>query len=120
MAIHPQIRWILAWQLGFTLIVAVLAAVGAGRHAFLSALFGGGIAVIANFSYAWQSSRPQMQEGAKKIFRAQLRAEVLKFAATVLLFALVFEKYHQVSGLPLFVAYMSTYAVFWLALLRKD
>ena len=119
-AIPAQIRWILAWQLGITLIFAVLAGLGEGKHAFLSALLGGGIALVANFAYAWQSTRRKVQDGAKKVYRAQMWAEVLKFAVTVILFTLIFSKYRQVSGLPLFIAYLSTYAVFWLALLRKD
>ena len=118
--IPPQIRWILAWQLGFTLIFAFLAGLGEGKHAFWSALMGGGIALVANFAYAWLSTRRKVQEGAKKVYRAQMWAEVLKFAVTVILFTLVFSKYRQVSGLPLFIAYLSTYAVFWLALLRKE
>lgn len=120
MIISNQIRWILGWQLGFTLIFAILAGLGEGTHAFLSALFGGGIAVLANAGYAWQSMRRSVEEGVKKVYRAQLLAEMLKCALTVILFTLVFVKYRQVSGLPLFIAYLSTYAVFWLALLRKE
>ncbi len=111
--------WILGWQAVFTLLFSAVAGAVEGQHALLSVLAGGGIAVLANTAYAWQSTRYTLDGNTKKIYRAQLWAEVLKFAITVILFGLVFVCYREVLGLPLFIAYLSTYAVFWLALLRK-
>ena len=119
MAIPKTMLWIVGWQAAFTLLFAAVAGAVEGRHALLSVLFGGGIAVLANTAYAWRSTRCILDESSKKIYRAQLWAEVLKFTITVILFGLVFARYREVLGLPLFIAYLSTYAVFWLALLRK-
>lgn len=119
MNVRRQMLWILGWQLGFTLIFSGLAGLLGGKHALFSAFFGGGIAVCANAGYVWQSTRKTLKDGVKKVYRAQVLAEMLKCSLIVILFTMVFTKYREVSGLPLFIVYLSTSTVFWLALLRK-
>jgi F0F1-type ATP synthase assembly protein I len=46
--------------------------------------------------------------------------EGYKFAVTLLLFAVVFKSYAQLAALPLFMAYMATVVVYWMALLRQQ
>lgn len=88
----------------------------------MSALLGGGIGVASAFAYVWRAMRTP-RGGAEsdpyRIYRAQVAGEGFKFAATLLLFALVFIGYKNVAALPLFLAYASTIVVYWLALLKQ-
>jgi ATP synthase protein I len=43
----------------------------------------------------------------------------LKYALTFAGFALVFWGYKEVSALPLFLGYASTFVIFWVALLKQ-
>ena len=119
---HPQIRWVLTRQIATTLVVAVAFGVMLGLHAGVSALFGGGIGVASGYAYVWRAMRATRRgQGSdpNKVFRAQAAGESFKFAATLLLFAVVFKFYGNVAVLPLFLAYVATLVVYWAALLRQ-
>lgn len=115
---HPQVRWILSGQLLATLVVAALAALVGGSNAAFSALLGGGIAVLAGAAYVWRAMR-QCDGEPGKLYRAQLLGEGYKFAVTFGLFALVFTGLRNVAALPLFLAYILTFGVYWVALLKQ-
>ncbi len=118
---HPQVRWLLRCQFGVTLAAALVAGLALGVDAAISAGLGGGIAIASALAYAWRALRPTgtAAADAKKAFNAQLAGEGYKFAATLLLFALVFKSYAQLVALPLFLAYVATIVVYWMALLRQ-
>jgi F0F1-type ATP synthase assembly protein I len=120
-AVHPQVRWVLSSQLAVTLIATLLALVLQGVDAGISAMLGGGIAVVSGFVYVWRAMRGAEISAldAKKAFQAQVAGEGYKFAVTFLLFALVFKSYGQLAALPLFLAYAATIVVYWIALLRR-
>ena len=115
---HPQVRWVLKYQLFATLAAALLAGVAQGLHAAISAALGGGIGVVSAFVYAWRALR-EKEIRPKKVFNAQVLGEGYKFAVTILLFALVFKRYEQLAALPLFMAYAATIVVYWFALLKQ-
>ncbi|WP_300452032.1 ATP synthase subunit I [Accumulibacter sp.] len=119
---HPQVRWVLRRQLGVTLAVALVAGLVLGVNAAVSALLGGGIAMASALAYAWRALRQPSTAAAdaKKAFNAQVAGEAYKFAVTLLLFALVFKSYAQLAALPLFLAYVATVVVYWMALLRQQ
>jgi ATP synthase protein I len=116
--VRPQVRWILSCQLLATLLVAVLAGFADGSNAAVSALLGGGIAVLAGAAYVWRAMRHSEGEPGK-LYRAQMLGEGYKFAVTFGLFALVFTGLRNVSALPLFLAYILTFGVYWIALLKR-
>lgn len=116
--VRPQVRWILSRQLLATATVAVLAGIAGGGTAAVSALLGGGIAVLAGAAYVWRAMR-QSEGEPGTLYRAQMLGEGYKFAVTIGLFALVFTGLRNVSALPLFLAYILTFGVYWVALLKR-
>jgi ATP synthase protein I len=122
LAVHPQVRWVLRSQLGVTLAAALIAALALGFDAAISALLGGGIAMASALAYVWRALRESRMAGpdAKRAFNAQVAGEGYKFAVTLLLFALVFKSYAQLVALPLFLTYVATVVVYWMALLRQQ
>lgn len=120
---HPQVRWIIGWQAITALLIATFAAVQGGTNAALSALAGGGIGVVANLLYVFRAMRLSVDETGKanpmQAYRGQAAGEAYKFAATLGGFALVFVSYKSVEPIPLFVAYASTFVIYWLALARR-
>lgn len=121
-SLHPQIRWILGRQAGLAAALAAGAWVLAGGNAAVSALAGGACGVLANLAYAWRAARNVLLAGAGapvSAFRAQMAGEAYKFATTLALFALIFVFYKKVAPLPLFLGYMSTFAIYWVALVKQ-
>lgn len=116
--VHPQVRWILSRQLLATAGIAALAGLAGGAGAALAALVGGGIGVLAGVAYVWRAIR-QCDGEPGKLYRAQMLGEGYKFAVTLGLFVLVFVNWRNVPALPLFLAYILTFGVYWAALLKK-
>lgn len=116
--VRPQVRWILSRQILVTACVAAIAGIAGGSNAAVSALLGGGIAVAAGSAYVWRAMRHSDGE-SEKLYRAQMLGEGYKFAVTFGLFALVFSGLRNVAALPLFVAYILTFGVYWIALLKQ-
>lgn len=118
---HPQVRWLLRCQVVVTLVAALVAGLALGFDAAVSAVLGGGIAIASALAYAWRALRPSgtAAADAKRAFNAQVAGEGYKFAVTLALFALVFTSYAKLAALPLFLAYVATIVVYWMALLRQ-
>ena len=120
---HPQVRWIIGWQVALALFLASVAAVWWGANAVLSAVAGGSIGVVANLLYVWRAMRLSVNDPDKpdpmRAYRGQAAGEAIKFAATLGGFALVFVTYKDVAPLPLFAGYASTFVICWLALIRR-
>lgn len=119
--LHPQIRWILSRQAGLAVVLAAGAWALADGNAAVSAFAGGMCGVLANLAYAWRADntvRIVGVEAPENALRAQVAGEASKFAATIALFSLIFVFYEKVAPLPLFLGYISTYAIFWVALVK--
>jgi len=113
-----QVRWVLGWQLMLGVVTAAVSGLVDGWTAAVSALLGGGIGVLAGAAYVWRALRHS--EGvAGELYRAQVLGEGYKFAVTLALFMMVFLGWRNVSALPLFLAYILTFGVYWVALLKK-
>jgi ATP synthase protein I len=122
--LHPQVRWVIGWQVVLTVVVAAVVAVWSGTNAALSALVGGGIGVVANLLYVWRAMhRPVRDESEKsdpaRAYRNQAAGEAYKLAATLGGFALVIVSYKDIAPIPMFVGYASTFVIYWLALARR-
>ena len=117
---HPIVRWVLIWQAVVTGLVALLSVlIGKEMHAGMSALCGGGIGILSSAAYAWRAMRKGSAD-PRKAFQAQVLGEAYKFAVTILLFALVFVEYRELIAIPMFVAYVLTFVVYWAALLKQS
>jgi ATP synthase protein I len=114
---HPDVRWILGRMGGVALCAAAGAGLMGGANAALSALAGSGIGMLGASAYAWRALRADVQD-PKKLFRAQMLGEAYKFAVTLGGFALVFLGYRDVAALPLFLGFVLTVVVYWMALLK--
>lgn len=120
MALPGKIRWILGMQLLFAAGAGLLAAAIWGWAGSISALLGGFVGVAANSGAAFRALRVKEKSNPMHLFRALAAAEVLKYALVVLLFCLVFAAYRNVLAIPLLMGFVSTLAVYWVALLRKS
>lgn len=101
------------------IFLAVIAWVVVGDNAAVSILIGGSIGIVANLGYVLRAMRMSTGKDPLKQYRAQSAGEGLKFALTFAGFALVFWGYKEVSAMPLFLGYASTFVIFWVALLKQ-
>jgi len=117
--VHPHVSWILSRQAALAILLATIAWVLVSSNAAVSILIGGSIGIIANAGYALRAMRMSTGNDPLRQYRAQSAGEGLKFALTFAGFALVFWGYKEVAALPLFLGYASTFAIFWVALLKQ-
>ena len=114
---NSQVRWVLSRQALTTLCVAAVAGAVGGLDAAVSALLGGGIGVAGAFAYAWRAIRDD-EKDPRRAYRAQVLGETYKYAVVLGGFALVFVGYKDLTALPLFLGYVLTVVVYWMALLK--
>ena len=114
---HPDVIWVLSRQGVVTACVAVAAGFAGGMNAAVSALMGGGIGILGAVAYVWRAMRGN-ETDPSKLYRAQMLAETYKFAVVLGGFALVFIGYKDLAALPLFLGFLLTAAVYWMALLK--
>ena len=105
--------------LGTQIAVTIVAATGLfwlqDARAALAAAIGGTIGFTSGWVYA---RKMKMAHGTPAtLVTGHYRAECYKLAATVVLFAVTFVLYREISPLPLFLTYVATLLVYWGALL---
>lgn len=112
------VRWVLVTQLLAALIAGLLGWSVAGRLSGMSALLGGGVALLPNLIFAWQVGVRDDRRTARQVVSSLYGGEVTKLLLTVVLFVVV---YHVpgVRMLPLFGGYILVLTVFWFALLVR-
>ena len=115
--VRVGVRRIIGIQVAVSCVIALLLAALYGTTIALSAFAGGAIGFIASSVYAQrmavQGSDPQA------LLRGHYVAEFSRFGVTVALFAAVFLLFRNVAALPLFLTYVATLVVYWVALLLK-
>lgn len=95
--------------------VAALVSFGiAGSQAGRSALIGGGISTLASLGMAIVGFS-QGSSNAHRVVTAFFAGEAVKLTVMIVLFVVVL-KTMQISPLPLFAAFMATFAVYWIVL----
>ena len=99
---------VLAAQLGFGLVLAVVLGVGFGYVAAYSALLGCLISAVPNAFLALRLSVPRRDPGAKSLVRAAYIGELGKLALTVLFFCIVFVTVRPLAAAPLFAGFIVT------------
>lgn len=107
-------------QLLVSMLVATVAySVTESIHGGVSALLGGAVGLAGSVAYAWRALRVPTGS-ARQALRGQQMGEVFKLACTILGFALIFMLYRDLIAVPMFLAYASTLAVYWAALLKTN
>ena len=109
-----SLRVVLGWQVGITLLLAVLCAFLAGLHGAISALLGGAVAIAGGLVYLWlaspQKTRQTQEPSADMAWDGLtriLKAEGAKVAVIVVLLWLVLANYKEVVML----GFIGTFAV---------
>jgi ATP synthase protein I len=113
---RPQpILLILLAQALAALAVALGAALWQGQLAAVSALLGGGIAVIPNAFLAARLLAPKAGSSGKSLLRAAWLGEIGKLVLTALLFTMVLVTIRPISGMGLFGGFIAAQAVIFAA-----
>ena len=110
------VRRIILIQLAVTAAMALLMLAYLSAVAAASAFVGGAVGFLTSLVYAKKMFAPLGSE-PKTIIVAHYRAEAYKLVFTILLFSLVFTQFKEVHVLPLFMAYIATLMVYWVALI---
>jgi ATP synthase protein I len=103
-----------AWQLGITLLLALIAMVVSGLTAAMSALLGGLVSIVPNAYFARKLFRHQGAQAAKQIVNSFYKGEASKIALSIAMFAVVF-KFYTTTPLIFFTVYIVVQMVFWFA-----
>lgn len=112
---RPSLRPLWLIQLVAMGGVAGLAAWLGGTDDAVSALIGGGVALVPNGYFAWRVFRHRGGRHARRMVHGLYRAEAGKFGLTVVLFALVFVTVPLSNHAFFFGAYVVTLLAYWLA-----
>jgi ATP synthase protein I len=104
-------------QAAVTAVVAVLSLVLAGLHGSVSALLGGGINTLATLAMVLIAFGGRSRADAQSAVLTFFLGEFAKLGVLIVLFVVVL-KVFQVAPLPLFSAFLATFAVHWILLAR--
>jgi ATP synthase protein I len=102
-------------QAAVTLVAALISFMIAGSNAAISALLGGGIGTLASLVMALVSFMGHTGNDARRAVSAFYRGEFVKIVLVIVLFVVVWRSM-KVSPIALFMAYLATFFVYWLAL----
>ncbi|WP_245183384.1 F0F1 ATP synthase subunit I [Legionella israelensis] len=101
-------------QAVLTLIMAAIWFVTAGLNAAYSSMLGGLVCIIPNVIFAGQAFKYQGARAAKKIVHSFYKAEALKIAMSIVLFATVFIMC-DIKPLAFFITYILVQMSHWFA-----
>ena len=113
---NAQVRRIIGLQILVTAVISLFSLAIWGAAVAASAFAGGAIGFASSLAYALGMSAPP-ESDPRIILMAQLRAEVLKLALTVILIAAVLILFKGIPTLPLLLTFIATLSVYWVALL---
>ena len=116
-SVRRQALWVVGGQVLVALAGAAVGYVMRGALAAESALIGGGIGATATFVQVLIGLRNSAGQTPQAVVRGFYRGSAMKLVVTVVLFALVLRGRH-LAATPLFVTYVATFFVYWLALAR--
>lgn len=109
-----SIRVLFSLQLGVGLVLLMLAMIFSNKTGVQSAMLGSLVYIIPNALCATKMFQYQGARSAKKIVNSFYKAEALKFALSIVLFAAVFV-FFKINPLIFFGAYISMQMVIWFA-----
>ena len=113
------VRTVLVWQIGVTVLMAIMAGLLAGIHGTVSAVLGGSVSILAGLAFAMimQSSNMQSADGT---IIAALRAEATKIGLAVILLWLVLALYKDVALIVFIGSFIISILVFSMAFFVRD
>jgi ATP synthase protein I len=115
--VRRQALWVVIGQVLVAAGGAVICYATRGQLAAVSALIGGGIGAAATLVQVAVGLRNSAGQTPQAVVRGFYRGSALKLAVTVVLFTLALRGRHLAAA-PLFVTYVATFLVYWLALAR--
>lgn len=117
--LRKPVLTVLRWQLAATAVLALTAALLAGRHGAASALAGGFISITAGLASALVASMGNAKSAGGVVLSA-LRAEVVKIGLAVLLLWLVLVHYREAVVGALIATFIVTLLIFAMAFFVRD
>lgn len=102
-------------QLLATILITLLLFPIKGFSVAASAFIGGAIGFVPAWLYA-RTMVTRVGAEPQDLLRAQYKAEFYKFALTAAMFAITFSFFRDVAALYLFLAYLATLAMYWVAI----
>lgn len=113
---RSRIYRIIGLQVGVTLAISLLLWTALSLSHALSAFWGGACAFVPALGYQFRASLVRGKD-ARDILRAQYAGEGVKFAASVLMFYLVFTRLHPLVAPLFFATYVAALLCYFVALL---
>lgn len=107
-----DVWYLLLYQLGVSVLIALIALAIKGTTASFSALLGGLVCILPNLYFVRLLFRYKGARAAKQIVNSFYKGEALKLVFTIALFVLVF-KWFKISPLMFFAAFIAAQMVFW-------
>jgi ATP synthase protein I len=115
--VRRQALWVVVGQGLVALAGAVICYVTRDALSASSALIGGGIGASATLVQVLIGLRNSAGRTPQDVVRGFYRGSAMKLVVTVVLFVLVLRRW-RIAPAPLFLTYMATFLVYWLALAR--
>lgn len=113
------VRTVLVWQIGVTVLMAIMAGLLAGIHGTVSAVLGGSVSILAGLAFAMVMQSSNMQSADGTIIAA-LRAEATKIGLAVILLWLVLALYKDVALIVFIGSFIISILVFSMAFFVRD
>ncbi len=107
---------IIGLQVGVTLAISLLLWIGSSADHALSAFWGGTCAYLPALAYQFRAGLVRGKD-ARDILRAQNAGEGAKWAASILMFYLVFTRVHPLAAPIFFATYVAALLCYFVALL---
>ncbi len=116
-SVRRQGLWVVVGQVFVALAGGLIGYLTRGQLASISALIGGGIGAAATLVQVIVGLRNSAGRTPQAVVSGFYRGSAMKLVVTVVLFVLVLRG-RQLAAAPLFVTYVATFLVYWVALSR--
>ena len=112
-----QAQWVVIGQVVVAVGGALICYLTQGELSAISAFIGGGIGAAATLAQVLVGLRNSAGKEPRAIVSGFYRGSAVKLVVTVVLFVLALRA-RRLAPSPLFVTYVATFVVYWLALAR--
>ena len=116
--VRRQASWVVAGQVLVAVVAGLICYAWRDARSGLSALAGGGIGAAATLTQVLVGLRNSAGKEPKEVIQGFYRGSAVKLVVTVVLFVLVLRT-RALAPEPLFVTYVVTFLVYWVALARN-
>jgi len=121
-SVRRQALWVVAGQVAVALCGGLICYLALDARAAISALLGGGIGAAATLVQVLVGLRNSAGKEPRAVMSGFYRGSVMKLIVTVVLFVLALKVLalggRSPAPAPLFVTYVATFLVYWMALAR--